>query len=928
MRTLILGTVSALTVAGVTAPAFAQTAAPADAAQPPEASELDAVVVTGSRVARAGFEAPTPVTVTSTEQLAAASPTTIADALRQLPSLNASVGPRGAQTSGGQGGAFLNLRNLGPIRTLTLLDGRRFVPQSGTGLVDTNLFPQALVSRVEIVTGGASAAYGSDAVAGVVNFVLDKTYEGFKAELGGGIADRGDGEEQRYSVAYGEELFGGRGHFIGTLEYFRAKEIPERLSREVARRSCQIITLPAGSPTLRDYQCNVRVANANFNGLVTGPGVFRGTTFDTAGNPIPFNYGTRVTGSTMVGGDGVIPQFAPLSAGIERGLAFGRASYDLTDDATVYLELLYGQIDIGYQVGSFSNVLGNTALRIQRDNAFLPTALRDQMIATNTTSLTVGKYLNELPKSQVSTLDNTYRAVGGIDGTFSGWTYSAYFELAENRRKLNIGNDLVLPNYIRAVDAIRDPATGRIVCRTSAGADGGCTPVNPFGTPTLTDDQRRYIVGTNYNRIKSHEYTAAFNLSGEPFSSWAGPVSVATGAEFRTLGFDQIVDEKSIAPNFVTNGTGVYRVGNARPQEGEYDIMEGYVETVVPLARDLSWAHKLDLNAAARFTDYSTSGSALTWKVGTTWEPFDGLLIRGTRSRDIRAPTLNELFQAGVTNFIPSAFDTPRRVQVTNARSITLGNLDLDEEKADTTTFGVVYSPSFIPRLDLSLDYYKISIEDAIVTPSSQRILDDCALGVQQQCDLVLRAAPPTGSPPGALGDLLTVLIVPLNLQRFRTEGLDIEASYRTSLDDLMPSVGGGLTVRAIANYTKSYSSQLIGGPVQNQAGESGTAPDWRAVFQANYDRGPLGLFVQARYTSSGVFDKFTKPTDLRQLKIAAQTIWNMRVSYKLPFAGGDWTAYVNVNNVFDKLPPDLVPTAGQYDPVGRYYRFGLRLAY
>jgi outer membrane receptor protein involved in Fe transport len=680
-------------------------------------------------------------------------------------------------------------------------------------LVDTNLFPQALVSRVEVVTGGASAAYGSDAVSGVVNFILDKEYEGVKGELQYGLSDRGDGPEQKYTISAGRSVLGGRAHLLGSFEYFRAQEIPERLSREIAQRSCQVISLPAGSPTLRDYQCNVRVANANFNGLITGPAAFQGTTFDAAGNPIPFNFGTLRTGATMVGGDGVIPQFAPLSAGIDKKIAFARASYDINDDTTAFVELNYGEIGIGYQVGSFSNVLGNTALQIRRDNAFLPPSIRDRMVALNAQTITVGKYLNELPKSQVTTFDQTTRGVAGLNGVLAGWDWGGYVELAENRRKLLIGNDLILPNYVRATDAIVG-SNGAIVCRSNVGASPGCIPVNPFGTPNLTPEQRRYIVGTNYNLTHSYEYVAAFNVSNEPFSTWAGPVSIAAGAEYRKLGFDQVVDPGSIAPNFVTNGTGVYRVGNARPQEGEYDVREAFLETVVPLASGMRFADELELNAAARITEYSTSGTVTTWKVGATYQPFEGLRFRGTRSRDIRAPTLNELFQAGVTNFIPSIFDTVRKVQVTNARSITLGNLDLAPEIANTTTFGVVYSPTFAPRLDLSLDYYEISIDDAISTPGAGFVLEECARGVQSLCDRLFR---------DAAGNLLTVELVPLNLQSFQTEGFDLEASYRLSLDELMPAIGGELSLRAIANHTSKFISRTSGAvTAQDQAGESG----------------------------------------------------------------------------------------------------------
>lgn len=920
LRTVSAGAVSAIAVLATTGLASAQTAAPA--AQEPEAQEEDStdvgdVVVTGSRIARAGFEAPTPVTVTSAQQLSQAQPTTIGDALRQLPALTASVGPRGAQTSGGQGGAFLNLRNLGGIRTLTLLDGRRFISQSGSGLVDTNLFPQALVSRVEVVTGGASAAYGSDAVAGVVNFILDTRYEGIKGEVQGGVSDLGDGEEQKYSLTYGTEMLDGRGHLIASAEYFRATEIPERLSREVAQRSCQIISLPAGSPTLRDYACNVRVSNANFNGLITGPTAFRGTTFDAAGNPIPFNYGTLVTGSTMVGGDGVIPQFAPLSAGVDKQIIYGRFGYDVNDDTEIFAEATVGQVDIGYQVGSFSNVLGNTALTIRRDNAYLPVSIRDRMTPAQT--LTFGKYLNELPKSQVTTRDNTYRFVGGASGMFRDWSWDGYVEIAEARRRLAIEDDLILPNYFRATDAIVDPVSGRTVCRSEVGARSGCVPVNPFGTPNLTPEQRNYIVGTNYNWTTSFQRTAAFSVSGEPFSTWAGPASLAAGAEYRELGFEQRVDGGSIADNFVTLGSGIYRVGNARPQEGEYNIREAFVETIVPLADGQRWAEELELNAAVRYASYSTSGEATTWKVGLTYRPFDGLRFRGTRSRDIRAPTLSELFQAGVTNFIPSIFDRVRNVTVTNARQIQVGNLDLQNEEADTTTMGVIWSPSFLPGLDLSLDYYDIQIDGAITTPTPARIIDDCVAGIQALCNRLIR---------DPAGNLLTVEVVPLNLQTFKTDGIDVEASWRGSLDDAWPSVGGDVSVRAIVNFTNSFITQLQGGVEQDRAGETGTAPDWRAIIQTNYNKGPLGVFVQARMVSDGVYDLYTLPTDLRQIDIPGETLFDLGVNFDFTLSGMDWTAFLNVNNVADNLPPDLAPTAGGFDPIGRYFRFGLRFKY
>jgi outer membrane receptor protein involved in Fe transport len=221
---LALSTVWGAAAAAQTVPASTPPTAQVQASAS-SAVTVEEVVVTGSRVARAGFTAPTPVTVLGGDQLTASSPTTLGESLKQIPALNNSVGPRGAQTSSGQGGAYLDLRGLGPSRTLTLLDGRRFVPGDGSGLVDTNLFPQALVDRVEVVTGGASAAYGSDAVGGVVNFILNKKFEGFKGEVQGGVSNYNDDYEQKYNFAYGKGFAEGRGHVIGSLEYFKSNGV-------------------------------------------------------------------------------------------------------------------------------------------------------------------------------------------------------------------------------------------------------------------------------------------------------------------------------------------------------------------------------------------------------------------------------------------------------------------------------------------------------------------------------------------------------------------------------------------------------------------------------------------------------------------------------------------------------------------------------
>jgi outer membrane receptor protein involved in Fe transport len=251
--------VSALVLCAANA-AWAQTA-------PAVSAAVEEIVVTGSRVSRVGFQAPPPVTAVSAEQLRLANPGSISDALRQLPSLSASTGPRGSNGSVGAGGAFLNLRRLGAPRTLTLLDGRRFVPSGSNSTIDTALFPQNLISSVEVVTGGASAAYGSDAVAGVVNFILDKDYTGFKGEVMGGISSRNDNGEGKISLAYGAD-FAERGHLLLSVEAYKSAGVDDIQDRPNYRRSCEVVLNPGGT-TARTFACDVRSSIANFAGLIS-----------------------------------------------------------------------------------------------------------------------------------------------------------------------------------------------------------------------------------------------------------------------------------------------------------------------------------------------------------------------------------------------------------------------------------------------------------------------------------------------------------------------------------------------------------------------------------------------------------------------------------------------------------------------------------
>jgi outer membrane receptor protein involved in Fe transport len=882
-------------------------------------AETNDIVVTGSRIPANGFGAPTPVTVTSATQLNAAVPTTLGEALKQLPALSASVGPRGAQTSSGQGGAYLNLRNLGSTRTLTLFDGRRFIPNDGSGQVDTNLFPQALVERVEVVTGGASAAYGSDAVGGVVNFIINKKFEGLTGTIQGGITTYGDNPEQKYELAYGTKFADGRGRFIVSGEFFRNEGVENRLSRPYSQKSCQPIALPSGSATGRDFACDVRVANANFGGLITGPSPFAGTTFTDDGQPVAFNYGSDRTGTTMVGGDGPRPQFAPLISELEKHIAYARLSFDFTDSFSLFAEGNYGKTHNDYQVGSYSNQLGSSVLIIQRDNAFLPASIRNAMTAGQT--LTMGRYDADLPRTQVNADNKTIRGVFGAEGTvLNGLKWNAYVEGARNDRHLALDYDLIQGNYQNAADAVVNPANGQIVCRsTLANPGNGCVPVNVFGYNVPSDAALNYVTGTNTADQRFKEFVAAGSIAGTPFQNWAGDVGFAAGVEYRKQSFNQVVDALSEAYNPVTKLDGAYRVGNAKAQSGSYAVTEGFFELELPLLRDVAMIKALDFNGAVRRTHYTTSGSVTTWKAGLTWAINDDLRFRGTRSRDIRAPSLYELFQRGTTSYQPQVFDYKHNTTVTNVLSVVRGNPNLRPEIAKTTTFGIVYSPSFLRNFNMSVDFYDIKIKDAIASLSYQQTLLDCQNGSATSCSFITRDSE---------DQLVQIDIGTQNLASFKTRGIDFELGYRSNLSALLPNRDTSMSVRLLGNYVDRYIQETPGVVPVDRAGQIGTAPHWRLTGQVDLNVKPFSLFTQARYIGGGWYDKSTEANDLAQRYFSAQILFDTRIGYKLPMAA-DVEAYLSVTNMFNKLINPYVSNGpsgvSDFDSIGRTFRAGVR---
>jgi len=927
-RTSAMLTVATVLAVGVSAPAIAQDAtspqsATADAA--PAADSAGEIVVTGSRI-KSGATTATPVTILSAAALQRGAPSTPVAALRDLPALSATATSTRNPASGGAsngGASFLDLRGLGASRTLTLVDGKRFVPATSTGLVDANLIPSALLERVDVVTGGGSAAYGSDAVAGVVNFVLNTKLEGIRAKAQTGISSEGDNAEKLFTFAAGHSFMDEKLHVSVGGEYYRNKGV-RAAARDWARTGVNIINNPAGPPA-QILATNARIrattggyvvggnggtaaANAAFTGLMFGPG----------GAVQQYDFGTLTTSGTQSGGSGFdTTTTQPLNRPNSRKTLYGHVDYEVAPDWEIYAEGSYGEVKADYVNGPNLH-LGSTNLTIQRDNAFLPASLRAQMTATGVTSLTVSRVDSEDGYLFSRNRERVTRGIGGVKGKIGSWAVDAFFSYGDARARNAVSGNTILGRYTQAVDAVTN-GSGQIVCRsTLTNPSDGCVPFNIFGAGSPSAAAVAYTTGTAVAETHNTLKDTGVNASGTLFEGWAGPIKAAVGFEARwdtsTTTSDPLSQQRA------------FNIQNVLPWSASQNVQEAYIETQIPLLRDVPFARELSIDAAGRRTHYSTSGSVNTWKVSGSWKPVDDIRFRVTRSRDIRAPSLSELYVAGTQDVFNGTDPLKGNVQVFRVLQLTSGNPTLKPEIANTSTYGVVFQPSFIRGLTASVDYYDIKIQGAIATLTSQNLLNQCAAGLATACTNFVR----DGS-----GNLTTVLLRPINYASFQTRGIDIDLNYAVPIDEWFEA-SGSLNIRSITNHLIHQKLANPGTATQEQAGDVSlyANPKWRNTTQLTYAQGGFTGFLQSRYIGGGIIDS---------VKVAAGTLAKQHVSGRLYFDSqisyqinnSPIELYLNVRNLLDKAPPVLpsgstsnpAQTNGSlYDMIGRMFSVGVNV--
>jgi iron complex outermembrane receptor protein len=972
----LLYTSAAVVALACSAPASAQS----EPSTGQQAEDAQTIVVTGSRIRSSGFSAPTPTQVLDTAAIEGNAQPNLFTTIAELPSLQGSTGVtvgNNSTSSGTQGLSSFSLHGVGTLRTLTLLDGQRVVGANVSGVPDISLFPQLLVNRVDVVTGGASASYGSDAVGGVVNFVTNTRFEGFKANLQGGISTYGDNEQITAQAAWGKSFLDNRLRLIVSGEYSNEQGVGAGGFGEAAPsgrdwyKTSTIIDTgnnAGGGPRFRVFD-HAQAFQYTLYGLINN-GPLQGTAFDAAGNPFTFNYGGNGMGADgvpsgaangavtncysifCVGGDlsGNVGIGTTLFAKTERWNGYSRLGFEIAPGHELYGTVNIARVDTQTQPNPGA---AQSNLTIQCSNPFVPALVQQACVDNGVTSFRYGVSNAILPNILVKPSREQYRYVIGAKGDFEiggmPWNYDAYYQRGISRQMIAVENMMLVPRYNRAIQAIE--LDGKIVCADSVARANGCVPINIFGGATPSAAALAYLQPANgpFQDTRQTQDVASLSFSGDIFETAAGPVSVAFGGEFRheyyrTLGDAYGAGVTDLSPlndlypadPALSAAGGNWYAGNYYNGTGAYEVYEGFAEVNVPVF-DSSAAGRLDVNAGARLTNYSTSGSIWAWKVGGTWDtPLDGLRLRGVTSRDIRAPNLSELYPAPRQINLPAYTNPITGSPVPGGVQLNLiGNPALTPETGRNTSFGVVYSrPQWAPGLSLSADYFSIKIRDVIGSLSSTQILRFCADGTLDTCGAFDLDREPTGRN--------YINQTPFNFASQDINGIDLEASYQSSAPFGLP---GNVTVRGLATHMLKNRTEtgFPGEAATDSVGVNlGSTPKWKLLASQTWSNDKLRLTVQQRWFSDGVYGNryIVCQTDCPAWTADAPTIDrnDMKGAFYVDLSGSyDVTdgiqTYFKIDNLFNRDPEPAPRTdtgidvnPALYDVVGRMYRVGVRL--
>lgn len=929
-------------IAGAAMIAFA---APAAAQQATQADQLDQIVVTGTRIVRQDYVANSPIATVSAEQIQARGDVNVEQILNQLPQVVPGLSANSNNPANGS--ATVDLRGIGASRTLVLVNGHRFVPYDSSNAVDLNVIPAALIERVEVVTGGASATYGSDALAGVVNFIFKKNYEGMEFNTQYGISGYGDAEQFNASLLMGANIDGGRGNVTAFIGYADRDGFFANQDREWALASS------AGGSGTGEFGGlnNIALNPYTAAGCPTAAPCRR--SFRTPGVPGVFN------NDFNLGPNSDRYDFAPvnlLQSPSERFNVTLLGRYDLTDKIEAFAEFYGSDVRNNIQLAPTPA----TSIAIPYGNFFVQNSPSLLAYAntrpTPTAALNFDRRMTEVGARVESHDSDVYQVNGGLRFDLGGdWTAELFGSFGRTELRTSIQNDV---SRSRVAAALAAGGTATSCSAASLAIFANCVPLNMFGKDTITPAAANFI-RLNFSDLSVFErQNVQLNFTGTALELPAGPLGVAFGFEYREDSLNSRPDAAKISGD-------IFGFNAAQAVGGTSSSKEVYAEFAVPLLADAPFAKSLELELGVRMSDYDTVGQLWAYKAGGSWEPVDSLRFRALYQRAVRAPNVFELFQAGDQGF-PAVLDpcttvnpgtgaartlsAPVRAfctaqlgvdpvtagfvaQNTQTESFFFGNPDLQEEESDTITVGAVWSPTFVPGLTLSVDYYDISIDGYVGTIKGgvSGIVGDCFASLNL-------ASEACNSPVGPLifrdaaGNLKAR--APLgNVSELQTSGIDFSGRYGWDV----PWAGGvwGNTLDIAFNLTYLKSYELDGIEYAGTAGAyniSASLPEYKANISLGYDIGPVrfaysGTFIDAMDNQGNIPDfqdgGYTGTDSYFYHDISA----SYQATDKIEVFGG-------IRNLGDENPPvfDNAPDGNTdpnaFDVVGRYFFAGLRLKY
>jgi outer membrane receptor protein involved in Fe transport len=943
--------------------------------------EIERVVVTGSRIARINTQTPSPVVTIDAAAIEATGILNMNDLLEEMPQFAEGFNNSSHANSFGNAGLnAANLRGLGTDRTLTIVNGRRVVQSTydnGEMVTDTSFIPSALIDRIDVLTGGAASTYGADAVAGVVNFVMKKDFEGTKVTAQYGESEKSDGEETSISITSGLNFNNDKGNFVLSLDYY--DQGYAGLANRPGSGAETGWVYDLNNETNDDGIPKYRTANNrawpdyNVSGQMAGVWNYDTNYFDyydvTGGSPeFMFSDNDRLkkyyVGDSDTAKGYNINKYSKIKSPYERNTAYALFNYELSDDIQLTSDLRYTKVksrntaspEYNYGLGSYYNFDSDQLRGVdwQHIDNFDPTVevpngVSDLLVGDDGWFITsIG--LDEIGPRHMDTERDLFAFSTTVNGELSnGWVWDLYASTGKTSTEMLLKNKTNKMRFGRGDYATTDDEGNR--CGVDVFTCPGSNPLMP-----LSQEAEDWIRLDPFgSQIDSEQHIFAGSISGDLFELPQGEVLFAAGIEVRRETLDMKVDDLWQD----TDKTG----GSKKvPWEAGKTIQEVFIEVEAPVLGNIFLVDELLLSAAGRISDYTYAGSNSTWKLGATWSIIDGLALRSTYAHTVRAPQLNEQFGGEQTGWSRGKDDpcgasevndildiAEKALVVSNCQQMgiedpenwiaatdttggvyqtTTGNTNLEPEKADTLTVGLVYSPSFIDNLDFTIDYYDIELEDAMARAGTSNTLYECVrsedVNTSVYCPLITR---------GSDDNITDVVDTFVNKDKFTRRGVDTEIAYLQSLGEF-----GEISVKFNLTHILETSTQ--------DSAEEKTV-DYTGIFRngienkarltLNYALNDLRINWTTNYSDGyqifkPIFDEQDDGSEIErdpfetydQPFTSSVTLHNVRVSY---FINDDLKLHVGAKNVFDKTHyghPSMSSGQGYADALGRYTYAGV----